>query len=63
MHPSSSRAFQRDQGHDVEHPDLVDLINTNKTNKLPSFIDRLLSGVFFFQFCDVAKLEIIHKNI
>jgi hypothetical protein len=50
MQPSSSRAFQRDQEHDLEHPPLVDLIDTNKTkqNKLPSFIDRLLSGVFFF---------------
>jgi hypothetical protein len=40
MHPSSSRAFQRDQVHDVKHPGSVDLISTNKTNKLPSFIDR-----------------------
>jgi hypothetical protein len=44
MHPSSSRAFQRHQEHDLKHPSLVDLITTkqNKTkqNKLPSFIDR-----------------------
>jgi hypothetical protein len=42
--PSSSRAFQRHQEHDLKHPSLVDLITTkqNKTkqNKLPSFIDR-----------------------
>jgi hypothetical protein len=39
MHPSSSKAFQRDQECDMKHPNLVDLINTNKTkqiNNLPS---------------------------
>jgi hypothetical protein len=39
MHPSSSRAFQRDQECDLKHPGLVDLIGTNKaklTNYLPS---------------------------
>jgi len=43
MHPSSSRAFQRDQVHDVKHPGSVDLISTNKTkqtNYLPSLIDN-----------------------
>jgi len=42
MHPSSSRAFQRDQERDLKHPGSVDLISTNKTkqNKQPSFIDR-----------------------
>ncbi len=39
MHPSSSRAFQRHQKHDLKHPSLVDLIIT-KQNNLPSFIDR-----------------------
>jgi hypothetical protein len=39
MHPSSSRAFQRHQEHDLKHPGLVDLIIT-KQNKLPSFMDR-----------------------
>jgi hypothetical protein len=43
MHPSSSRAFQRDQERDLKHPGSVDLISTNKTNKLPSFIDRCVS--------------------
>jgi hypothetical protein len=40
--PSSFSAFQRDQERDLKHPDSVDLIGTkqNKTNKLPSFIDR-----------------------
>ncbi len=42
MHPSSSRAFQRHQEHDLKHLDSVDLITT-KQNKLPSFIDRLVS--------------------
>jgi hypothetical protein len=37
MHPSSSRAFQRDQECDLKHPGSVDLTSTNK---LPSFIDR-----------------------
>jgi hypothetical protein len=41
MHPSSSRAFQRDQERDLKHPSLVDLIGTKKnktkqTNYLPS---------------------------
>jgi hypothetical protein len=41
MHPSSSRAFQRHQEHDLKHPHLVDLITTiqNKTNQTTS-IDR-----------------------
>jgi hypothetical protein len=38
-HPSSSRAFQRHQEHDLKHPGLVDLITT-KQNTLPSFMDR-----------------------
>jgi hypothetical protein len=39
MHPFFSRAFQRDQEHDLKHPDSVDLISTNKTtqtNYVPS---------------------------
>ncbi len=43
MHPSSSRAFQRHQEHNLKNPSLlVDLISTNKTNKQPSFIDRYI---------------------
>jgi len=41
MHPFSSRAFQRDQDHDMKHPSSVDLISPNKTkqtNNLPSWI-------------------------
>jgi hypothetical protein len=30
-HPSSLRAFQRDQEHDLNHPGSMDLIDTNKT--------------------------------
>jgi hypothetical protein len=41
MHPSSSRAFQRHQEHDLKDPSSVDLITT-KQNKLPSFISRLV---------------------
>jgi hypothetical protein len=34
MHPfSSSRAFQRDQEHNLKHPDSVDLIIGTKQNK------------------------------
>jgi len=33
MHPSSLRAFQRDQDHDSKYPDSVDLIATNKTKQ------------------------------
>jgi hypothetical protein len=38
MHPSSSRAFQRDQERDLKHTTSMDLIDTkqNKTNKQPS---------------------------
>ncbi len=39
MHPSSSRAFQRHQEHNLKHPSSVDLVTT-KQNKRPSFIDR-----------------------
>jgi hypothetical protein len=36
-HPSSSRAFQRHQEHDLKHPGSVDLITLqSKTNYLPS---------------------------
>jgi len=44
MHPSS-RAFQRDQECDRKHPASVDLISINKTNKQPSFIDRLIMHI------------------
>jgi hypothetical protein len=42
MHPSSSRAFQKDREHDLKHPSSVDLLNTNKTKQtyyLASWID------------------------
>jgi hypothetical protein len=39
VHPSSWRALQRHQEHDLKHLGLVDLIIT-KQNKLPSFIHR-----------------------
>ncbi len=42
MQPSSLRAFQRDQERNLKHPGSVDLISTKQTNKLPSFIDRLV---------------------
>jgi len=40
MHPSSLRAFQRDQECDLKHLDLVDLIDTNKTeqNKQTNYV-------------------------
>jgi len=38
-HPSSLRAFQRHQEHNLKHPSSVNLITTqNKTNYLPSYI-------------------------
>jgi hypothetical protein len=42
MHPSSLRAFQRQEEHDLKHPGLVDLITKkqNKTNYFPSWINR-----------------------
>jgi hypothetical protein len=46
VHPSSSRAFQRHQRHDLKHPSEVGLITT-KQNKLPSFIDRYFTRVCF----------------
>jgi hypothetical protein len=33
MHPSSSKAFQRHQEHDLKHPGLVDLKTTQKTKQ------------------------------
>jgi hypothetical protein len=39
MHPSSSRAFQRDQEHDLKHLGSMAIIS-KKQNKLPCFIDR-----------------------
>jgi len=51
MHPSSLRAFQTDQEHNLKHPSSVDLRSTNKTkqNKTKqtnktSFIDRCLEA-------------------
>jgi hypothetical protein len=40
MNPSPSRAFQEDEEPNLKHPGSVDLVGRNKTNKLPSFIDR-----------------------
>ncbi len=42
MHPSSTRAFRRDQENNMKHPGSVDLISTKqyKTNNQPCFIDR-----------------------
>jgi hypothetical protein len=41
MHPSSLRAFQRDQEHDLKHPGSVDLISTKqKQNKQTTFLHR-----------------------
>jgi hypothetical protein len=39
MHPSSSKAFQRDQERDLKHPSSVDLIGT-KQNKQSTFLHR-----------------------
>jgi hypothetical protein len=39
MHPSSSRAFQSYQEHDLKHPSLINLI-IRKQNMLPCFMDR-----------------------
>jgi hypothetical protein len=41
MHPTSLRAFQRHQEHDLKHP------GSTKQNKPPSFIDRLVIGAVF----------------
>jgi hypothetical protein len=40
MHPPSLKAFHNNQEHNLKHPGSMDLISTNKTNKLPSFIDK-----------------------
>jgi hypothetical protein len=37
MHPSSSRAFQRHQEHNLEHPSSVDFIDT-KQNKQTNYV-------------------------
>ncbi len=46
MHPSSSRAFQGRQEHDLKHPSWVALITT-KQNNLPSFINRFCVYIFY----------------
>jgi hypothetical protein len=33
MHPSSLKAFQKDQKCNLKHPNLVDIISTNKTKQ------------------------------
>jgi len=44
--------LQRDKESDLKHPSLVDLIRTNKTNKLPCFVDRLwLALLHCFSIC------------
>jgi hypothetical protein len=64
MHPSSLRAFQRDQEHHLKHPGLVDLISTNKTNKQPSFTDRLVWPVPLAQSMNpLQNRETQHVNI
>jgi len=55
MHPSSLRAFQRDQQRNLKHPGSVDLITT-KQNKLPSFIDRLMWPVPLAQVLPCSQL-------
>jgi hypothetical protein len=64
MHPSSSRAFQRDQECDLKRPGSVDLISTNKTkqnktNKLPCFIDKFQNQrTMDFDFYGKNKIKI-----
>jgi hypothetical protein len=55
MHPSSSRAFQRHQEHNLKHLSSVDLIIT-KQNKIPSFIDRLVWLVLLAQVFSRSQL-------
>jgi hypothetical protein len=43
MHPSSLRAFQRDQECDWKHPHSMDLIGTNK-NKQSTFLHKQMSS-------------------
>jgi hypothetical protein len=47
MHPSSSRAFQRDQEHDLKHPSLMDLIRT-KQNKQTTLLHKWISNEISF---------------
>jgi hypothetical protein len=37
MHPFFSRAFQRHKECDLKHPNLADLISTNKTNSIGEY--------------------------
>jgi len=58
MHPSSSRAFQRDQERDLKLAGLMDLISTNKTKQnkqTTSFIDRYHGYISQKQFFDVRE--------
>jgi hypothetical protein len=51
MHPSSSRAFQRDQERNLKHPNSMDLISINKTkqNKQTTFINGVKCFVKFLK--------------
>jgi hypothetical protein len=60
MHPSSLRAFQRHQKHDMKDPSLVDLIITTQ-NKLPSFINRLRNFMWGFH-QNATNVKVVNLN-
>jgi hypothetical protein len=60
MRPSSSRAFQRYQEHDLRHLGSVDFITT-KQNRVPSFIDGLVWPVPLAQVLPCPQLIFVPK--
>ncbi len=58
MHPFSSRFFQRNQEHNLNHPSLVDIISTKK-NKLPTFL-YVWSNYRQESMCEMPLVEIFH---
>jgi hypothetical protein len=46
MHPSSLRAFQRHQEHDLKHPGLVDLVTPKQTTFLHRYHPENILNIF-----------------
>jgi hypothetical protein len=48
MHPFSSRAFQRDQEHDMKHCSSMDLISTKQNKQTTLLLRQISTGISFF---------------
>jgi hypothetical protein len=48
MHPSSLRALQRDQEHDMKHLSSMDLISTKQNKQTTSLLRQISTEISFF---------------